>query len=294
MSDERIPRVGLALSGGVAKVLAHVGILQALDEGSIPIDAIAATSGGSIVGAFFAAGFDIAEMQDIARSISWKRLTRVTIPKLGLLSNDKLERFVTDRIGKRRFEDLRIPFAVVGADLTTGTKAVFTKGDLGPAIRASCSIPQLFPPVLIDGHYICDGGLVEYLPIQTLGEMGCDIKIGVNLGGVRNWHERDPRNFLEIALRVVGYVSQQNARISETFADFVIRPNVADFGPSDLDRAEELISIGYEAGRDAVPHIQAMLQERFAESVDGGDWSRVVRWFRRYSPVPGTGRKAHP
>ncbi len=292
MSEDRAPRVGVALSGGVAKVLAHLGILQALTEASIPIDAIAATSGGAIVGAFYAAGFDPHEMQEIARGISWKRLTRVTIPKLGLLSNDKLERFVVDRLGHRRFEDLRIPFAVVGADLTTGRKAVFTKGELGPAIRASCSIPQLFPPVLIDGHYICDGGLVEYLPIQTLGELGCDVKIGINLGGVRNWHERDPRNFLEIALRVIGYVSQQNARISETLADFVIRPNVSDFGPSDLDRADELIAIGYEAGRDAVPPIQALLQERFAESSDGGDWSRLVRWFRKYSPVPGTGRKA--
>lgn len=286
--------MGLALSGGVAKVLAHLGILQALEEASIPIDAIAATSGGSIVGAFYAAGFDLQEMQEIARGISWKRLTRVTIPKLGLLSNDKLERFVVDRIGARKFEDLKIPFAVVGADLTTGKKAVFTRGDIGPAIRASCSIPQLFPPVLIDGHYICDGGLVEYLPIQTLGELGCEIKIGVNLGGVRNWHERDPRNFLEIALRVIGYVSQQNARISETLADFVIRPNVSDFGPSDLDRADELIAIGYEAGREAVPHIQALLQERFAESAEGGDWGRLVRWFRRYSPVPGTGRRVAP
>jgi NTE family protein len=293
MNESPGPRVGLALSGGVAKVLAHLGILQALSEASVPIDAIAASSGGAIVGAFYAAGFDLADMQEMAREISWKRLTRVTIPRLGLLSNEKLERFVTDRIGKRRFEDLRIPFAVVGADLTTGKKAVFTKGELGPAIRASCSIPQLFPPVLIDGHYICDGGLVEYLPIQTLGELGCDIKIGINLGGMRNWHERDPRNFLEIALRVVGYVSQQNARISESFADYVIRPNLTDFGPSDLDRADELIAIGYEAGRDAIPHLHALLQERFAESADSGDWARLVRWFRRYSPVPGTGRKAN-
>lgn len=289
MSDDRFPKVGLALSGGVAKVLAHVGILRALTEASVPIDAIAATSGGSIVGAFYAAGFDLSDMQDIARTLSWKRLTRVTLPKLGLLSNDKLERFVTDRIGKKHFEDLAIPFAVVGADLTTGKKAVFTKGELGPAIRASCSIPQLFPPVQIDGHYICDGGLVEYLPIQTLDELGVDIKIGVNLGGVRNWHERDPRNFLEIALRVVGYVSQQNARISESMADYVIRPNVSDFGPSDLDRADELIAIGYEAGRDAVPHLLALIQERIAETTDGGDWSRIVRWFRRYSPVTGGG-----
>jgi NTE family protein len=286
------PRVGLALSGGVAKVVAHVGILRALEEAHVPIHAVAATSGGSIIGAFYCAGFSAQEMTEIAREISWKKLTRVTLPRLGLLSNEKLEKFVTERIRAKRFEDLQIPLAVVTANLSTGRKAVFTRGELGLPIRASCSIPQLFAPVTIEGNLVADGGLVEYLPIQTLEEIGCDVKIGVNLGGVHNWHMKNPRNFLEVALRVIGFVSQRNARISEEFADFVIRPNLSDFGPYDLDRADELIEVGYEYGRRAAPAILAIIAERSGKRIeDKTDWSRIVRWFRDHSPLLPFGKK---
>jgi NTE family protein len=281
LSGDTYPRVGLALSGGFAKVIAHIGILRALTEARIPIHAIAATSGGSIIGAFFAAGWTPDQMEPIARDISWRKLTRVTLPRLGLLSNEKLERFVTERLGHPRFEDLKIPLAVIGADLTTGKKAVFTSGPIGPPIRASCSIPQLFTPVEINGSLVADGGLAEYLPIQSLDVLGCDVKIGVNLGGIRNWHMRDPRNFVEVGLRVIGFVSQRNARISEELADYVIRPNLADFGPYDLDRSEELIRIGYEAGRRAIPEIQQIIRERSAPRPEEG---RIVRWLRDHSP----------
>jgi len=291
LAGDDYPRVGLALSGGVAKVVAHIGILHALTEASIPIHAIAATSGGAIVGAFFAAGKTPQEMQRLAREISWKKLTRVTIPRLGLLSNERMEKFVTDRLGDPTFEDLKIPLAVVGADLTTGKKIVFTTGRIGPPIRASCSIPQVFTPVSIRGNLVVDGGLVEYLPIQTLAEMGCDVLIGVNLGAVHNWHAKDPRNFFEVALRVIGFVSQRNAAISEHYADHVIRPDLSAFGPYDLDRAEELVRIGYETGKQAVPAILAIIQEKVADRIDDHDWGRMVRWFRNHSPLQLFGKK---
>jgi NTE family protein len=282
---ESPPRLGVALSGGIAKVVAHIGILRAFEEASIRVDAIAASSGGALIGAFYAAGTPIAEMERIAHEISWRKLTRVGIPRLGLLSNDKMERFLIERLGNIRFEDLRIPLAVVAADLSTGRKAVFTRGLVAPAVRGSCSIPQLFPPVPIDGHLIADGGLVEYLPVQTLSELGCDVRVGVNLGGVRNWHLKDPKNLLEVALRVIGFVSQQNARESETLADHVVRPDLADFGPYDLDRAGELIRVGYEYGRRSAPVIRAILEERALIRAEEGDWGRMVRWLKDHSPI---------
>jgi NTE family protein len=290
MADRR-PRVGLALSGGVAKVVAHVGILRAFEEAGIPIDAVSATSGGTIIGAFYCAGTSITEMESLADELSWKKLTRVTIPRLGLLSNEKLERFVLERLPAKNFEDLEKPLAVVTADLTTGRKAVFTNGPLAAPIRASCSIPQLFPPVSIDGHLVADGGLVEYLPIQTLEEFDCDVRIGINLGGVRNWHMRDPKNFFEVALRVIGFVSQRNARVSESFADHVVRPNLAEFGPYDLDRAADLIRVGYEAGRQAVPAIQAILDARTKQLPEQGEWTRMIRWLKDNSPLQVFGRR---
>jgi len=291
MTADGRPRVGLALSGGVAKVVAHIGILRALEEAAIPVDAVAASSGGSIIGAFYCAGTSIEEMESLASELSWKKLTRVTIPRLGLLSNEKLERFVQDRLSAARFEELRKPLAVVTADLTTGRKSVFTQGPLGPPIRASCSIPQLFPPVTIDGHLVADGGLVEYLPIQTLDEFDCDVRIGVNLGGVHNWHMRDPKNFFEVALRVIGFVSQRNARVSESFADHVVRPDLAEFGPYDLERAADLIRVGYEAGREAVPTILAILEAKQRLAPDEGEWTRIMRWLKDNTPLQVFGRR---
>ncbi|MBZ0267721.1 patatin-like phospholipase family protein [bacterium] len=290
MAESR-PRVGIALSGGVAKVVAHVGILRAFEEAGIPIDAVSATSGGTIIGAFYCAGTTIAEMESLADELSWKKLTRVTIPRLGLLSNERLERFLVDRLPVKTFEELQKPLAVVTADLTTGRKAVYTTGPLAAPIRASCSIPQLFPPVSIDGHLVADGGLVEYLPIQTLEEFDCDVRIGINLGGVRNWHMRDPKNFFEVALRVIGFVSQRNARVSESFADHVVRPNLAEFGPYDLERAADLIRVGYEAGRQSVPAIQAILDARTKQLPDQGEWTRMVRWLKDNSPLQVFGRR---
>lgn len=291
MAENR-PRVGIALSGGVAKVVAHVGILHAFEEAGIPIDAISATSGGSIIGAFYCAGTSITDMEAMADELSWKKLTRVTLPRLGLLSNEKLERFINDRLEAKRFEDLKIPLAVVTADLTTGRKAVFSSGPLAAPIRASCSIPQLFPPVSIDGNLVADGGLVEYLPIQTLDQFDCDVKIGINLGGVRNWHMRDPKNFFEVALRVIGFVSQRNARVSESLADHVVRPNLADFGPYDLDRASDLIRVGYEAGKRAAPAVLQILETKSGLTPEQGEWSRMVRWLRDNSPLQIFGRSA--
>jgi len=178
----------------------------------------------------------------------------------------------------------------VAADLTTGRKAVFREGPLGPPIRATCSIPQLFPPVPIDGSLVADGGLVEYLPVQTLDELGCDVRIAVNLGGIRNWHMEDPKNFLEVVLRVIGFVSQRNARVSEALADHVIRPDVSMFGPYDLERSDEMVRVGYEAGREAAPAIRAHLEE-LADGRDTGDGWRVVRWLRDRSPFGRAGRR---
>jgi hypothetical protein len=102
---------------------------------------------------------------------------------------------------------------------------------------------------------------------------------------------RDPKNFFEVALRVIGFVSQRNARVSESFADHVVRPNLAEFGPYDLDRAADLIRVGYEAGRQAVPAIQAILDARTKQLPEQGDWTRMIRWLKDNSPLQVFGRR---
>ena len=136
------PRIGLALSGGAARGMAHVGVLRALLENGIPIDCVAGTSAGSIVGGAFAAGMTIDEIADLGRKLRWRHIGRLTMSRLGLQSNARLERFMRTRLPITKFEDLPIPFAVVATDLKTGEPVVMKdEGDVPFAIRASCTIP---------------------------------------------------------------------------------------------------------------------------------------------------------
>ena len=175
-------KVGVALSGGTAKSVAHVGVLKALVEGGIPIDCIAGTSGGSIVGALFASGMPVSTLENAAHTMSWRKLVSIKLTRLGFVSSEAIEEFVKEMIGDVTFDDLKIPLTVVAANLVTGEKREFKEGPVPLAVRASCSIPQIYLPVEIDGEFCVDGGLAEYLPVETLQEMGCNFCIASHLG----------------------------------------------------------------------------------------------------------------
>jgi len=259
MTHHERPTVGLALSGGTAKSVAHIGVLEALTEAGIPIDYLAGTSGGSIVAAVFAAGFTIEELKRIARSLRWRDLARLTFPRMGLLNNSGVARFLTDLLGDVRFSDLKIPLAVVATDLLTGEKVVFREGSVARAVMVSTTIPTVFEPVSLDGTLYVDGGLVEYMPVETVRELGPDLVIGVNLGH-REGRSSKPRSLLHVAMAVTGIAARQNARISATKADIVIVPPTSQFPSFDLMASAELIQVGYEAAKARIPDVRAALQ----------------------------------
>jgi len=258
MNSTKSPTVGLALSGGTAKSIAHIGVLEALTEAGIPVDCIAGTSGGAIVGAIFAAGFGVEELKGIASRLRWKDLARITWPRLGLLNNSGIARFLTDLLGELTFEDLKIPLAVVATDLLTGEKVVFREGSVAEAVMISCSIPTVFEPVERDGTLYTDGGLVEYLPVETVQMFQPEVIIAVNLGH-RTGRSPRPRHLLHMAMRVTGIAAKQNARLSETKADVVIHPPTGEFPSFDLMASARLIRVGYEATRARIPDIRAVL-----------------------------------
>ncbi len=256
MIEAKKPTVGLALSGGTAKSLAHIGVLEALAEESIPVDCIAGTSGGAIVGAVFAAGLGIPALKEVGRELRWKDLARFTFPRLGLLNNSGVARFITGLLGDVTFADLPIPLAIVGTDLLSGEKIVFREGSVARAAMVSSSIPNVFEPVEFEGTLAVDGGLVEYLPVETVREFDPDLVIAVNLGH-RDGPSSRPRNLLHVSMAVVGIAARQNARISETKADIVIRPPTAAFPSFDLMASAKLIQVGYEATMARMPEIKA-------------------------------------
>ncbi len=253
-------RLGVALSGGTAKSVAHIGVLKALEENDIRIDFLGGTSGGSIVAVLYAAGKSIRELEELAEGLSWRDLASLTLPKLGLLSGNKIRKFIINEIGNIEFKDLKIPTVIVAADLTTGEEVLFKEGEVAVACQASSSIPEVYTPVDINGHAIVDGGLIEYLPIRALGGFGEMFRLGVNLGYERHEH-RKPRHLIEVVMQVTGFIAHHNAIVSEKYADFVIRPELERFNPFALNRASDMINEGYRAATAAMPELKDAIRK---------------------------------
>ncbi len=254
-------KVGVALSGGTAKSVAHVGVLKALVEGGIPIDYVAGTSGGSIVGAMFASGMPMSTLEATATTMSWRKLISIRLSRLGFVSSEAIEQFVTEMVGDITFADLKIPMKVVAANLVTGEKKVFSSGPLALAVRASCSIPQIYLPVMVDGEYCVDGGLSEYLPVETLRGMGCDFCIASHLAP-HNASYRRPHHILHIVMQITGLMARKNYRESITLADCLIHPNLDGFSSFDFNSSDRMMELGYNTTRAAMDGLRRELKRK--------------------------------
>ena len=264
-------KVGLALSGGTAKSVTHVGVIKALVEAGIPIACISGTSGGSIVGAMFASGMPVSTMETVATAMSWRKLVSIRLTRLGFISSERIAEFVTEVLGDLSFDDLNLPTAVVASNLVTGDKKVFRTGNLAQAVRASCSIPQIYLPVEIDGEYYVDGGLSEYLPVETAQELGADFVIASHLGPIDPTYRR-PHHILQLVIQVTGLMARKNYPISERKASFIIHPNVDAYSSFDFEHSEEMIEIGYDATR----RMLAELREKLIRVAGSGQGSRMI------------------
>src|SRR6185436_1729003 len=256
------PKIGLALSGGAARGMAHVGVLRALAENTIPIHCIAGTSAGSIVGGAYASGMSIDEIAEFGRELRWRHIGRVTMSRFGLQSNKRLENYLRSRFPITKFEDCPIPFAAVATDLKSNAAVVMKdQGDMPFAIRASCTIPGWYVPVADDqGRQLVDGGLVAVIPSTIARSLGADIVIEVDVNG-------DGAKFLGVSGgTIIGVLFQSMLVVQKTAsnyqlesADLVITPKVGHIRWDEVGRADELIAAGYEAGRESIPRIQALL-----------------------------------
>ena len=180
-------RVGLVLGGGGAKGFAHIGVLRALEEEGIKIDAISGTSMGSFVGALYCLGYSPDEIEKKISETPWRKLIDIGLPKSGFLRGDKLERYIRKLIGEKKFSDLKIPLFINATDIQNSDEIVFNKGDLAKAIRASISIPGIFDPVENNDRILVDGGVLNNLPIDILKENKIKKIIAVNLEKVDNF-----------------------------------------------------------------------------------------------------------
>ncbi len=267
------PRIGLALSGGAARGIAHIGVLRGLSEHQIPIDCIAGTSAGSIVGGAMASGMPLAEIEELGLSLRWRDVGRLTMSRMGIQSNERLERYLRERLPVTRFEELPIPFAVVATDLHSGDPVIMRdKGDVPFAIRASCAIPGWYVPVMDEhGRQLVDGGLVANIPSNTARSLGADIVVAVDVNAEGARFLGPSQSVVSVVLQSMLLVQRVACLHQLEAADLVIKPAIGHIRWDEMARAPELISAGYDAAVASVPEIKALIQAAI---------SSAHKWYR--------------
>lgn len=261
--------IGLALGGGFARGFAHLGVLQVLEQSHVPIACLAGTSVGSILGAAYASGVPLARIIHVARNIRFRDFAKWRVSRLGLASNEGLSDLVEDFFYAKTFEELRVPVAIVATDLGTGEPAVFTRGPLAVAIRASCAFPGLFEPVEIGTRCLADGGLVAPVPTHAARELGAGCVIGVNVG-IDDGRRINPSNLFQVVTRAVSAAQKNQIEGWERQADLVLRPDVSAIAWDQFERADEAIAAGATVTRQALPRIWRMM-EWTARQYEKGD-----------------------
>lgn len=262
------PFIGLTLSGGGARGLAHIGVLKVLEREGIPIDCISGASMGGILAAAYAAGYSALDLEDLALDMTRRRrlvhLVDFTPPTRGLLAGRKLRAYLAQFLPPElNFADLRLPLALEAVDLDAGREVALTQGSVLRAALATSAFPGVLPPVAWQGRRLVDGGLLDNLPIDLVRGLGAEVVIAVNVGSMPNEpDELEPGlsshlpSFMRTALDAVWLVTNARtwARLEEDKPDILIHPHLPpDIGTfSSFTRAAEIIAIGEEAANRAV------------------------------------------
>ncbi|MCS6873200.1 MAG: patatin-like phospholipase family protein [Pyrinomonadaceae bacterium] len=253
-------KIGLALSGGAARGYAHLGVIKVLLENQIPIDYIAGTSAGSIVGAALACELSIEKIIEIGSKMNWLKIAKFSYSTKGLLTNEPLGDFLRQHLPYHKFEDLPKPFAAVACDIETGEEVVFKdRGDLITAIRASCAVPGVFSPVEYNGKTLVDGGITSIVPVKAVRQLGAEVVIAVdvNASGASYWGK--PSTFLGILFQSAMMLIRTAGKHQHYEADIVITPNVSHLRPDEIGKMQEFIKAGEKAALEKLSEIRKLI-----------------------------------
>lgn len=247
-------KVGLALGGGAVRGFAHVGVLVELEKADIPVSYVAGTSVGSIIGALYVAGVPLPIIRELATQMNWGYFARPILSREGLVSFDKLEKWLIHMLGNLHFADLTIPFAVSTIDLETGEEVIINSGPLARAVRASCSVPGFVTPVWHEGRLLGDGGIVNNVPVSVVRQMGADYVIAIDV-----FQESSNRRLLgplnrglaafEILVRGNGWRN----------ADCTVTPQLSGQTYVRFAHGEQIMNLGAAAMLEKIPVIQSDL-----------------------------------
>ena len=256
----RTPVIGLALGGGFARGMAHIGVLKVLEEEGIPVRLIAGTSVGALIGAAYCSGLSVQELETLSRSVRFTTFARWTVSRYGFASNDRMVAFLTRILKVKTFEELLIPLGVTATDFNTGEAVVFHSGSIVEPVRASCAYPGMFLPVNIRGHWLVDGMLSHPVPSRPVREMGAERVLAVHLRG--QWSKDGaPRHLFDVIGQSFAIAQDQMSHLWRGAADVVVEPDVAGFAYDDFKRAGELIRAGEVAMRKALPEVLQWMEK---------------------------------
>jgi NTE family protein len=259
------PRVGLALAGGFARGIAHIGVLRVLREAAIPIDVVSGTSVGALIATAYCSGTSLEDMERVAHETKFSDFGRWLPSWLGLATNNRLEQFLERMTPVRRFEELQKPLAIATTDINLGLPVYYHGGPLGPPLRGSCAYPGLFVPVKYEGRMLVDGFLTALVPIEGVYLLGAELVIAVYLeaGSIG-----EPRTFTDVLSRSFTIIQKHADLEWRKEADIIIEPDVAPFLWDDFSKTSELIRAGEEAALRALPAIRAALESKTVPSED--------------------------
>jgi len=255
--------MALALGGGAAHGLAHIGVLEVLEERGINIALVTGTSVGAIIGAIWAAGYSAGDIAEIASKIRRSDILRLTFPDKGLFSIKGIRKIIREFIPHDSFEGLKRKFGCVATDLNSGEPEYIVKGELSRAIAASCAIPAVFKPVKIGERFYVDGGLCENVPAVMARKMGATAVIGVALNNHYEFPD-EPDNIFEIMAHSIYLMGRRVKRQSDE-GDVIISPRIESRDYAGLDNLEEYIQLGRYAAEEMVKYLKSPIIRRRRE-----------------------------
>lgn len=254
-------KVALVLGGGSARGLAHIGALKVFQRENIKFDLVVGTSIGAFIGAHYALGNDLKVAEDIALTFkAAESMDFVIPPTLGLIKGNKIYEVIKVALGDKTFSDLKMPLAVVAADIENGEEVIFTEGLVRDAVRVSCSYPGIFVPQRIDGRLLVDGGIINTVPVSVARRMGADIVVTVDVGFCVQSGEI--KNLFGIILQTYQIMGDELNRYQSKDADIIIRPDLTGIDQISFAKAAVAIESGERAAMEKLAEIKKMLGVR--------------------------------
>lgn len=252
-------KVGLALGGGVARGLAHIGVLKSFKKHKIPIHFISGTSSGALIGVLYAAGMDPHKMESTAQRLGWMRFIRFVLARHGASSTEEIKKLIIKNIGNLKFSDLEIPFTAVSTDLKTGKEVVLKDGFVADAVAASCAFPGFFVPVKHGSILLVDGGIANNVPSGVVKKMGAGFVIACDV--IPDFPiKEDLENMFQIFGRSLDLVMKKMGAEGRAMADILIEPKIPqDVWQLDVAKSKQLIKAGEEAAEQKIIEIKTRL-----------------------------------